>query len=267
MAYGLKRAASHGRAEGRRLSWSYGTLCTEVYDLDKPIGHPFGDVEYYKQLLAGVSARILEPAVGTGRILIPLLESGLEVEGFDTSPEMLDVCRRHCRDRNLDPVLRQADMTTFVQPAAYAAVIIPTGSITLLDGRDATARALGCFRECLQPFGRLLVDLPPAQLVTEPEPMRYWRVDPFVWTLQTQHIEHDPAANQTTRWLRYEKWHDGALVASELQPFRLQHWSLTEFDQLLVEAGFTDVTVTADYHEDSAPGADSAIWNFRASRS
>ncbi len=252
--------------EESRLSSDYGTLCSEVYDLDKPIGQLRDDVSYYLNQLIGVSGRILEPAVGTGRVLIPLLKSGLDVEGVDTSPEMLDVCRRHCQEHNLHPVLHQADMTTFVQPAAYAAVVIPTGSITLLDGRDATTRALASFRENLQPSGRLLVDVPPAHLVTEPEPMRHWRAGPFVWTLQTQHIEHDPVANQTTRWLRYEKWHAGALVASELQLFRLQHWSVSEFEQMLVGAGFISITVTADYRAGTAPVAGSDVWTFQASR-
>jgi hypothetical protein len=40
---------------------------------------------------------------------------------------------------------------------------------------------------------------------------------------------YDPVANQTTSFLRYEKWRDGCLIATELQPFRLQHWSLEEF--------------------------------------
>ncbi|MHB1526935.1 MAG: class I SAM-dependent methyltransferase [Candidatus Dormibacteria bacterium] len=234
--------------------------------MDKPIGRSFGDVEYYAQHLAGVSGRILEPAVGTGRILIPLVEAGFTVEGLDTSPEMLAVCRQHCRDHGLDPLTRQEDMTTFVERAAYAAVIIPTGSIALLDGREATLQALACFHDCLEPSGRLVVDVPPPQLIMAAEPMRTWRVDPFVWTLQTMHIAYDAAANQTTRWLRYEKWNDGALIATELQPFRLQHWSVTEFQGLLAEAGFTDITVAADYQDDRTPSAASEDWTFRATR-
>ena len=35
------------------MSWDYGTLATEIYEIDKPIGHSFGDVEYYAALLAG----------------------------------------------------------------------------------------------------------------------------------------------------------------------------------------------------------------------
>ena len=36
------------------------------------------------------------------------------------------------------------------------------------------------------------------------------------------HVEYDSAANQTTRLLRYEKWQDGRLLATELQWFRLR---------------------------------------------
>lgn len=44
------------------MSWDYGTLASEIYEIDKPIGHSFGDVEYYLRSLSGVSGRILERA-------------------------------------------------------------------------------------------------------------------------------------------------------------------------------------------------------------
>jgi SAM-dependent methyltransferase len=249
------------------VSWDYGTLASEIYELDKPIGYSFGDTEYYTRLLGAVRGKILEPAAGTGRILIPLLEAGLDVEGLDTSPEMLAICRQHCQDRGLAPVLHEADMTTFTKPGAYQAVIIPTGSITLLDGPQATLAALACFLQSLAPAGRLIIDIPPPQLVTEPEPVRHWRGGQDLWTLQTMHIEYDPAANQTTRFLRYDKWRDGTLLATELQLFRLQHWSLREFHNLLAEAGFTGIHATADYHDDRPPGPGNDHWTFHASRS
>jgi SAM-dependent methyltransferase len=247
------------------MGWDYGPICTEIYDLDKPIGHSFGDVEYYRDRLAGIDGPVLEPAVGTGRILIPLLRAGFEVTGLDISPDMLALCRKHCQDYGLSPELHQADLTEFVRPGAYAAVIMPAGSIALLDGAAATSRALTNFHDSLRPGGRLLVDVPAPDLVGGPEPMRYWRSGDHIWTLQNLHIEYDRAANQTTRWTRYDKWHDGALVASELQPFRLQHWSVEEFRHLLLDAGFTDIVVTADYG-DAAPGAESNDWTFAARR-
>jgi hypothetical protein len=250
---------------GSSMTWSYGPLASEVYDLDKPIGSSFGDVEYYQRILHGVTGRILEPAVGTGRILIPLLEAGYVIDGYDTSTDMLARCREHCRSRGLDPVLREADMTIFVEPQCYQAVIVPTGSITLLDGRAALMQALTSFRECLEPSGLLAVDVPAPRLVVEPEPLRSWTTGVFAWTLQSMAIDYDAAANQTTRWLRYEKWKNGDLIATELQPFRLQHWSISEFTGILGEAGFHQIIVTADY-QDAQPDADSDDWTFQAVR-
>jgi hypothetical protein len=63
----------------------------------------------------------------------------------------------------------------------------------------------------------------------------------------TRDAARDTAANQVTSLLRYEKWRDGGLVATEPQRFRLQYWSLPEFGQLLADAGFTDVTVTGSW--------------------
>jgi SAM-dependent methyltransferase len=246
------------------MSREYGTLATEVHELDKPVGRPFADVDYYTDLLADVSGPIFEPATGTGRILIPLLEAGHQVEGLDSSPQMLARCREHCRHRGLDPVLREADMTAFVQLAAYEAVIIPAGSIALLDGRKATLQALTCFRDSLVPGGRLIVDVPVSQPATGHEAMRYWQHGSCLWTLQTMHIEYDPAANQTTRFLRYDKWQEGTLRMTELQTFRLQHWNCQEFEDLLAEAGFTRIFLTADYKSVASPRTADGIWTFHA---
>jgi cyclopropane fatty-acyl-phospholipid synthase-like methyltransferase len=248
------------------VAWGYGTLASEVYDLDKPVGSSFGDVEFYRRLLDGVEGRVLEPAVGTGRIMIPMLEAGFEVEGYDNSSEMLAVCRKRCDERGLTPVLFAADMTSFEATEPYSAVIVPAGSIALLDGPEALARALRCFRECLNPNGRVMIDLDPPQLLVEPEPTRTWVADQSAWTLQTIHVEYDASRNQTTRWLRYEKWINGVLDATELQIFRLQHWSIAEFAGLLREAGFVDIAVSADYSAGASPGPGSSVWTFDANR-
>jgi hypothetical protein len=73
------------------------------------------------------------------------------------------------------------------------------------------------------------------------------RAGSCMWTLQALHIEFDPAAHQTTRLLRYDKWQDGTLRMTELQMFRLQHWDVGKFEALLAEAGFTDIFVTSGY--------------------
>jgi SAM-dependent methyltransferase len=249
--------------EERRLP-GYGALATEVYDLAYPVGHSMrGDVEHYRGVLAGVSGRVLEPAVGNGRVLIPLLQAGLDVDGYDLSSAMIELCRRRCRERGLDTSLRVADMSIDVVPDTYAAVIVPTGSIALLDGREETAAALRCFHDSLTAGGLLVLDVPAPSLIGT-EPLRTWQQGTSTWTLQTMGGDFDTAANQTTRWLRYDRWIDNKLDASELLQFRLQHWSAHEFSTLLADAGFVDVAVTGDYA--GPPDRGSQVWTFHGRR-
>ena len=44
-------------------------------------------------------------------ILMPLLEKGLKVDGFDTSEEILKRCRNNCEKRGLNPKLFEGKMT------------------------------------------------------------------------------------------------------------------------------------------------------------
>lgn len=57
---------------------------------------------------------ILEPMCGTGRFLIPLLKKGYAVTGFDYSPDMLNVCRKKCKELGLATSLLEATFETFL---------------------------------------------------------------------------------------------------------------------------------------------------------
>ena len=252
-----------GREPGAQ--WQYGKLAALAYQLDKPIGTSFGDVELYQGLLSGVTGEVLEPAVGTGRMLIPLLEQGLRVRGYDPSADMLAVCRANCAARGLDPVLFEADMVTFCDPGAFAAVVIPAGSFALVTGRDRAAAALRNIGESLAPAGRLIVDVEPPQLLPAQPPLRHWWHGDELLTL-TGHNQSDAVAQRTTGWLRYELWREGELVRTELQLFTLQWYGLAEFTAMLREAGFRQVTVHADYQAGQHPADGGRVWTFEATR-
>lgn len=264
--YILMASRLMAKRAGALLRSGHSTLIAEVYDLDKPIGARYKDVDYYLQVLAEIRGPILELACGTGRFLVPLREMGCEIDGLDHSPEMLAVCRRHCDERGLDPVLYEADMAPFEVEKVYDVIVIASGAIKELDGREGALQALECCREALAPGGRLIVDLVPPRLVSEPGPMRHWRRDRYLWTLHTVQLDYDASANRTTEFIRYEKWRDGSLLAAEMHQFCMQHWNLQEFDQLLLEAGFTDVRVLADYEDGKLPGPADEDWTFHATR-
>lgn len=246
------------------VSWSHSALVAEVYEIAHPLGTTKGDVEFYLRAVADVRGRILEPACGTGRVLLPLLQAGHQADGADHSPDMLAICRRHCDAHGFDPALYVAEMSTFTRPEAYEAIVVPRGSIRNLPGRAATLEALSCFRSSLVPGGRLLLDVTIPLFVTGTVPtVEHWVRGSCVYICETMVIDYDPFLDLTTRYGRYTKWEDGRLVATELHRFHLQHWNLRQFRELLVEAGFVDITVTGDF-SDAPPREGNRYWNFAA---
>jgi SAM-dependent methyltransferase len=222
-------------------------------------------VEFYQARLSGVTGEVLEPAVGTGRVLIPLLQQGLRVRGYDSSAHMLGVCHANCAARGLDPVLFEADMGTFTDPGAFDAVVIPAGSFALVTGCERAAAALRNARESLAPAGRLIVDVEPPRLSAGPAPLRRWWHGYDLLTL-TGHTEVDAVAQRMTSWNRYELWRAGELIKTELEPFTLQWYGLSEFSAMLRDAGFPHVTIHADYQLGRQPAQESKVWTFEATR-
>src|SRR5258708_32526617 len=62
-----------------------------LYDLDLSVDP--GDVDLYRALARRTGGPILELAVGSGRIAVPLAEDGHAVGGVDIDPAMLDRAR------------------------------------------------------------------------------------------------------------------------------------------------------------------------------
>lgn len=246
----------------------YGGLASEVYDLDKPIGHSFGDVEYYLARLESRAGRILEPAVGTGRILIPLLEAGLVVDGVDSSPEMLALCRRHCSERGFDPALHEGEMQSFSLSERYEAIIAPAGSFLLLEGRRDSLEALRRFHNHLVPGGRLILDLElPSDLQTGSISTRTWTtLEGDLITLDTRLVEVDFLNQRTVTHLKYERWRNGKLLETELQRFPLRWYGIEEFKLVLECVGFSEITVSADYEHGKPPSSARQTSTFEARR-
>ena len=63
---------------------TYLNLCTQVYELSKP-KVPEADYNFYKSYLQDAKGKILEPMCGTGRFLLPFLQDGFDIQGFDAA--------------------------------------------------------------------------------------------------------------------------------------------------------------------------------------
>ncbi|WP_139976238.1 MULTISPECIES: class I SAM-dependent methyltransferase [Brucella/Ochrobactrum group] len=241
----------------------YGNLAAWVYQLDKPVGRSFGDVELYRDLLDGTSGPILEPAVGNGRMLVPLLEAGFDVYGFDTSPEMLAYCETACKIRGLNANLSQQSFLDFTFASMFSAVIVPAGSIQLVTDTKEALAVLRRFHDALSVGGRLILDLDSLRWLSAPAgTVRHWKDGDDMLTLQEERLETDFANQTTTSLLRYEHWTNGKLVNAEIETFSLRFWGIWEMELALRAAGFQSVKVHAGYERDGSVTPDSEMVTF-----
>ncbi|MGR3763179.1 class I SAM-dependent methyltransferase [Rossellomorea sp. NS-SX7] len=240
------------------MSYSqYGKLCTEVYDLTKEVGQSFsGDLEFYKEKLKDCNGRILEAMVGSGRVIIPLLESGLKVDGVDDSENMLSSCRHRLEERGLHAELYESDLQSLDLPHRYEFIIIPGGSFLLIDDRSESIQALRKLHDHLEPGGRLIMDvfLPDGQFETGKVNTSVFPLpDGDTITMESKLVEADFFHQRKVTHLKYEKWRNGSLIDTELQRFALRWYGVEELRLILKEIGFSQIDICADFHEGRQP--------------
>jgi ubiquinone/menaquinone biosynthesis C-methylase UbiE len=126
------------------------------------------DLPFWKSL-ARPGTSVLELACGTGRIAIPMAQSGAIVTGVEVNDSMLEHARRKSGAAGVAIEWIQGDMRSFSLPStAYDLIAIGFNGINLLLSVDEALACLRCCRRHLAPRGRLVIDtfLPlPARLV------------------------------------------------------------------------------------------------------
>ena len=252
---------------GNTLTNRYGSIAAEIYDIDKPFG-ALPDTAFHLRGLADVDGPILEPACGSGRNLLPLLEAGHAVSGFDPSPEMLERCRARCATRGFDPPLSGQRFEDFAYPASFAAIIVPAGSFTLIADFDAALAVLRRFRDHLTVGGRLILDIQPLSfLAATGEDRRQWTAaNGDLLTAEGKRTATDWLRQTARTAYRYERWRDNALVEAQIDPMAQRYWGLDEFTLALHSAGFADVAVVGGYDRRRAPRAGDRVLTFEARR-
>lgn len=154
----------------------------------------FGDFDFdrsfYVALVRATPGPVLEVTCGTGRILIPCLEAGVDIEGVDLYLPMLERLRAKAAERGLAPQVHHADMRSFSLPRRYALITIPfNGFVHCL----TTADQLACLTTCrthLAPGGRLVFNTIPPQSVSTPA---------IQGAPVLEGETHDPATGRTVR--------------------------------------------------------------------
>ena len=121
---------------------SYGEAFADVYD---DWYHAVSNVDDTLGLVgtfgrSGRPTRILELAVGTGRLALPLARRGHAVTGIDISPSMLDVLRRNDPDGLVTTIV--GDMVDDLPAGPFDVVLVAYTSLFMLVD---PARQAACF--------------------------------------------------------------------------------------------------------------------------
>lgn len=249
--------------------WDYSGLVAAAYDQFFG-GEPFWDQAYFSGRIRENGGRALEVACGTGRLLVPLARDGLDVEGLDTSTDMLDILRAKADALGLSPVLHQAPMQSFDLPARFRTVFVPAGTFMILLDDDEIRSTLECCLRALEPGGELLLPLDGQQPEAGEEVDWRERRNVFVPEYDAhlrifERNAYNPATRLTNWQLRYEVDQPGRARDIFHRAHRLRHHLTDEFMAMLSRAGFERVAMRRGYTESaSADPAEDRI--FRARR-
>jgi SAM-dependent methyltransferase len=226
----------------------------------------------------------LDVACGTGRLLIPYLQAGLDVDGCDVSPDMIALCREKAEREGLAPTLFVQPMHELDPPRTYRTIFV-CGGFGLGSDRERDAEALSRFHENLEPGGMLVLDN--ENPYSGGYPWRYWLKDerteiPRQWepldeedrrvgsdgaeyALQSRVVDLDPLEQRLTYEMRAGMWRNGELVRQEEHTLHISLYFPNELQLLLERAGFTDIVVHGD-HREEAPTAESEFVVFVAKK-
>jgi SAM-dependent methyltransferase len=113
------------------------------------------DVPFYVDLAREANGPVVELAVGTGRVAVPVAEAiGRLVIGIDASPAMLAKAREAAEEAGVDLDLRQGDMRELSLDEPAALIYCPFRSLLHLPTWAERRRTFERVAAALQPGGR-----------------------------------------------------------------------------------------------------------------
>jgi SAM-dependent methyltransferase len=127
------------------------------------------DVPFWKAV--AVKGPVLDLGCGTGRVSLPLLESGLDVDGVDDSKPMLDRFAAKAAARGFRPGLTHARMDAFRTGRRYGTIVCAFNAFAHNFTAASQLETLRRCREHLTPGGVLVLhlSLPRPDMWLEPD--------------------------------------------------------------------------------------------------
>lgn len=233
------------------MSQPYLSLEAELHDAFWDAEDDASEVRLMADFLKNHPGRALEIGSGSGRLMFPLLQAGLDVEGLELSPDMRALGKLRAERLKVTPVVHAGDMTCWDQGRRYSALLAPAFTLMLAADPEATlhhwhtllADGGGLYLTVFMPYAELLGDLPenawyPDHQATLPDGRQGMletrhHLDRANQLLHREHryslSGNPPATHQSRQTLRWTE-HREMLALLEKSGFRLLRFFL-DFDQ------------------------------------
>jgi SAM-dependent methyltransferase len=256
-----------------RTTWHYGLVGRWWAEFNRD----GADIEYFRRVIEHCGEPALDLACGTGRLLIPFLRAGLDVDGCDLSEDMLAHCAIRAENEGVNVRLFAQRMSELDLPRRYKSILI-CESFGVGTTRSEDLAALHRIHDQLVPGGTLTFDIELPNFARQgwgawvadtrpklpsPWPDRGKRKtceDGTELELRMRILSFDPLEQITARALRVEHWVDGQLAATEDRSISLNIYFKNEIVLMLETAGFHDIRVTGGLtSEEARPFEDERI--------
>jgi len=229
-----------------------------LYDGIAPIYDPWSrsvveDVDFYVEEALVSGGPVVELAVGTGRIAIPIAKAGVRVIGVDESPAMLEGARAYAERENVSPLvdLRLGDLRDPPVDERVPLATVPFRSLLHMPDEHQKLRALTAAASVLEPGGRFVFD------VFAPSPEDIEETD-------GRWLEREPGIFERADWDLEARRLILSIRGGEQSARFALHWlSAPEWNALIEDAGLVAEAIFGWFDRRPYDGGEDQIWICR----
>ena len=236
---------------------SYLSLCTQFYDLIRP-EPPEDAYAFYRSYVSNAVGSILEPMCGTGRFLLPLLQEGFNVHGFDASEHMLEALHAKAALKHLHPTVWHGFVEDLAKTEQYGLIFIPSGSFGHIIDLNSVTQSLKIMYDHLSKDGLLVFEAESSKSV--PSPLGIWRgvmchkPDGKMIIVNRLTKLEDSVCHSIDR---YELVEGSRIIQTEIETFNVRLYDDSSvLINLLKTVGFRDIRMMNPFDKKSVPDMD-----------
>jgi SAM-dependent methyltransferase len=224
------------------------------------------ELVYFGAAIRKFGEPALDLGCGTGRILLPLLAEGLDIDGSDISADMIALAQAKATKDGHTPRLTVQPVHELELNRMYRTIYM-CGVFGLGGRRDYDRAALKRIYRHLHPGGALLITNHNLAYDADGEGWAQWLPGhrqglPDPWPTEGDRrtasdgdeietlfrvADLNPLEQSTTYQIRARLWHAGQIVNEEEYSLKICLYFVQELLLMLDEAGFRDVAVESGY--------------------